>query len=319
MVLTPNPRPTAMGVVRPVRGNGKGCIEQSLRFTWHFQCKGVTCMISKHHLWYNLNATLFLSFTSPLIWRSTFPLFLDENTVRSYDPSAGLEAKSPNSEIIRHVQGETSLLPSQTSGRWHDVPQGVACGERQEEGVRRDKEVPPWPTASALLAGRWTLKATSSRTGAFLDPLEVILLACLATIPQHGPWILLLWALLPMTHGPVQCPHRHPQVIPHSLLTFSRSSMAWGQPISDLQEVLMLPSSHKSPGVQATHLPAAPGPLHLSWGESGPPTPSQLFPIKLSERSPGSHLSLGDLRGQEIHIMKTVLTQENPPETNTTL
>ena len=100
--------------------------------------------------------------------------------------------------------------------------------------------------------------------------------------------------------------------------------MAWGQPISDFQEVLTLPSSHKSPGVQATHLPAAPSPLYLSRGESGPPTPSQLFPtaathIKLSERSPGSHLSPGDLRGQEIHIMKTVLTQENPPETNTTL
>lgn len=222
-ILGPHPHPshTALGVVRPVRGNGKECTEQSLRFTWHFQYKGVTCMISKHHLWYNLNATLFLSFISPLIWRSTFSLFLDENTVRSYDPSAGLEAKSPNSEIIRHVQGETSLLPSETSGRWHNVPHGVARGERWEKGIRRDKEVPPWPTASALLVGRWTLRATS-RTGAFLDPLEVILLARLATLPQHGPWILLLWALLPMTHGPVQCPHRLHQVTPHSLLTFSR-------------------------------------------------------------------------------------------------
>lgn len=82
-------------------------------------------------------------FTSPLKWRSTFPLFLDENTVRSNDPSAGLEAESPNSEVIRHVQGEISLLPSQTSERWHDVPHGVARGERQEEGVRRGKEVPP--------------------------------------------------------------------------------------------------------------------------------------------------------------------------------
>lgn len=132
-------------------------------------------------------------------------------------PFCWFGGKSPNLEIIRHVQGETSLLPSQTSGRWHDVPHGNVGDYK---GVRRDKEVPPWHSLLSWMVGGH--RATSSHTGAFLDPLRSFCWPiwphshntdpefCPPSTAPHDPWPCAV---------PTQTPSGHPSF---SLLTFSR-------------------------------------------------------------------------------------------------
>lgn len=215
-------------------------------------------------------------------------------------------------------------VASQTSERWHDVPHGVACGGRQEEGVRRGKEVPPWPTASALLAGRWTLKATSSPTGTFLDPLEATLLAPLATLPQHGPCVLLLQTLLPITHGPVQCPHGlHQGVFIHSLPSLDAKWHELHQPLTSKESSRSLHPASPQECRQPIYLLLLVLCIFLGVNQVSPHKSALPQLQQCTSSSLNNPLGVtrhqGTSEGVEVHIMATVLTQENPPETNTNL